>query len=138
MKEPREHALALLEKAEHDLIAATATVATGRALDTVCFHAQQAVEKSLKALLALKDVDYPWKHDLGELLTLVDRQFSTMELPRDEILALSPYAVEVRYDSITPTLEDARTAISTAERTHTLARQVIGNTPAKQDPQASP
>lgn len=60
MKSPRDLALALLEKAAHDLVAARATIATGDAMDTVCFHAQQAVEKDLKALLALKDVEYPW------------------------------------------------------------------------------
>jgi len=70
MKGPLEHARGLLEKAAHDLIAAKATIATGKALDTVCFHAQQAAEKSLKALLALEDVVYPWRHDLGELVAL--------------------------------------------------------------------
>jgi HEPN domain-containing protein len=138
MKRPREHALTLLEKAEHDLIAATATIATGRALDTVCFHAQQAVEKSLKALLALKDVDYPWRHDLGELLILVDQHFSTIELPRDEILALSPYAVEIRYDSIAPTLEDATSAIATAKGIHGLAQHAIETSPPRRDPPTDP
>jgi len=38
MKSPRDHALALLKKAANDLVAARATVATGKALDTVCFH----------------------------------------------------------------------------------------------------
>ncbi len=63
MKGPREHALGLLNKADHDLVAARATLSTGRALDMVCLHAQQAAEKSLKALLALYDVEYPWRHD---------------------------------------------------------------------------
>ena len=71
MKSPRDHALALLKKAANDLVDARATVTTGKALDTVCFHSQQAVEKSLKAVLALQDVEYPWRHDLGELLELV-------------------------------------------------------------------
>ncbi len=71
MKSPRDHALALLKKAANDLVAARATLATGEALDTVSFHAQQAVEKSLKSILALWEVEYPWRHDLGELLELV-------------------------------------------------------------------
>ncbi len=59
MKTSLDHAQALLKKAANDLVAAQATFATGRAFDTVCFHAQQAVEKSLKAILALHDVEYP-------------------------------------------------------------------------------
>jgi HEPN domain-containing protein len=44
MKTPSDHAQMLLQKAANDLVAARATLATGEALDTVCFHAQQAVE----------------------------------------------------------------------------------------------
>ncbi|MCI0617695.1 HEPN domain-containing protein [bacterium] len=49
MKSPLEHAIGLWQKAENDLIAAQTILTTRRALDTVCFHAQQAVEKCLKA-----------------------------------------------------------------------------------------
>jgi len=42
MKTPLDHARALLQKAANDLVAAQATLTTGKALDTVCFHAQQA------------------------------------------------------------------------------------------------
>ena len=68
---PSDHARALLKKAANDLTAARATLSTGQALDTVCFHGQQCVEKSLKAVLALHEVVYPWRHDLGELLELI-------------------------------------------------------------------
>jgi HEPN domain-containing protein len=36
--------------------------------NTICFHAQQAVEKYLKAFLAFNDVDFPRTHDLDYLL----------------------------------------------------------------------
>ncbi|MEW6356519.1 MAG: HEPN domain-containing protein [Planctomycetota bacterium] len=93
MKSPRDHALALLEKAEHDLVAAEATIATGQALDVVCFHAQQAAEKSLKAILALMDVEYPWKHDMGELVALVAPHATEIAPLADALIAMSPYAV---------------------------------------------
>jgi len=38
MKSPLDLARALLQKAANDLVAAQATLATGEALDTVCFH----------------------------------------------------------------------------------------------------
>ena len=74
-----------------------ATVATGKALDTVCFHSQQAVEKGLKAVLALQDVEYPWRHDLGELLELVKPLAPEVAPFEDRILGMTPFAVEIRY-----------------------------------------
>ena len=35
---------------------------------TICFHAQQAVEKYLKAFLIFHDVDFPRTHDVDFLL----------------------------------------------------------------------
>lgn len=126
MKSPRDHALGLLDKAGHDLVAARATIVTGQALDTVCFHAQQAVEKGLKALLALQDVVYPWRHDLAELLELVRGHYPNLQLPSDELLELSPYAVEARYDEAwAPDMQEARRALDTAEQVHALVQRVL-------------
>ena len=126
MKSPREHALGLLNKAEHDLVAAEATLSTGRALDMVCFHAQQAAEKSLKALLALYDVEYPWRHDLAELLELVRPLASGIDALEEQIIQLTPFAVEVRYDEeFEPSLSEAMEALQTATEIHTLVAQII-------------
>ncbi|TAK33547.1 MAG: HEPN domain-containing protein [Chloroflexota bacterium] len=40
-------------------------------LETLCFHAQQAAEKSLKAVLVGEGVPFPFTHDLAILVTLV-------------------------------------------------------------------
>lgn len=126
MKSPREHALGLLNKAEHDLVAAEATLSTGRALDMVCFHAQQAAEKSLKALLALHDVEYPWRHDLAELLELVRLRAPQIEALEERIIQLTPFAVEVRYDEeFEPSLSEAVEALQTATEIHTLVARII-------------
>ena len=126
MKDARDHALGLLSKAEHDLVAARATLTTGEATDMVCFHAQQAAEKSIKALLAVKDVEYPWRHDLGELLDLLRTHYSDLDLPAEKLLALSPYAAAARYDEAwNPDIEQARQALEVAERVHVLVRQVV-------------
>ena len=126
MKSPREHALALLSKAENDLVAAKATIATGKALDTVCFHAQQAAEKSLKALLALKDIVYPHRHDIGELVELAKTHFPAVARSERELLALSPYAVQLRYDeTMEPSLAEARTALDTAVNACLFAERII-------------
>ena len=39
--------------------------------DTVCFHAQQCVEKCLKALLVSQGTEFQKTHDLAKLMILV-------------------------------------------------------------------
>ena len=127
MKSPRDHAAGLLAKAANDLVAARATAATGQAMDTVCFHAQQAAEKTLKSLLALKDVEYPWRHDLGELLALVRAEYPDLDLPVDALVERSPYAVEARYDEAwAPDADEARRALSVAESVHAVVSRMVG------------
>ena len=99
MRRPVDHARGLLEKARRDLVAAEAIRATGEAFDMACFHAQQAVEKALKALLALDDVAYPLRHDLGELVALAAPRWPLVREAADAIFALGPFAVAVRYDA---------------------------------------
>lgn len=126
MKSPLDHARGLLDKASNDLVAANATIATGRALDTVCFHAQQAAEKSLKALLALRDIEYPWRHDIAELLALAEQHFPEVASLEDDLVALSPYAVQIRYDdAIAPDTDAARSALAAAGKMYALARRII-------------
>lgn len=126
MKTPLDHAQALLQKAANDLVAARATLATGEALDTVCFHAQQAVEKSLKALLALHDVEYPWRHDLGELLELVKPLAPDIVPYEDQIIGMTPFAVQIRYDAeFETTPEKADGAVSTAAEIYSVISSIV-------------
>ena len=65
-------------------------------LEDVCFDAQQAVEKALKALLVLRGVQVPRTHAISELITmLADLGF---DIPADvhEASALTDYAVAAR------------------------------------------
>ena len=84
------------------------------------FHAQQAVEKALKALLIWLGMEHPSKHDLGLLVGLLPATASVRELT---IAGLTVYAVEQRYvagaaDSIDlverPTWDEADEAIDVA------------------------
>lgn len=62
------------------------------------FHAQQAVEKALKAWLVLLDEDYPLTHSLFTLLELIGK--IDEDCSRYSALSeLTPYAVVLRYDS---------------------------------------
>ncbi len=79
MATPRDNALGMLSKAESDLFAARAVLATGRAMDIVCFHAQQAAEKSIKAVLASREIEYPWTHNLRQLIDLAAPHLPALE-----------------------------------------------------------
>jgi len=126
MKAPRDHARALLKKATNDLTAAKAILSTGEALDTVCFHAQQVVEKSLKAILALHAIEYPWRHDLGELLELVRPLAPEIASFEDRIFRMTPYAVEVRYDvEFEPVLPEAEEALEIATEVYHFGRKTV-------------
>jgi HEPN domain-containing protein len=88
----------LLALAREDLAAAEALDREERVSDApVGFHAQQAVEKALKAAIASCDQDFPFTHDIGLLMQLC--QDAGLELPADLIEAdrLTPYAAAVRY-----------------------------------------
>ena len=58
------------------------------------FHAQQAVEKGLKALLIWHGIACPPRHDLGLLLGLLPMEMATSQLP---VAGLTVYAVDQRY-----------------------------------------
>jgi HEPN domain-containing protein len=62
-----------LRKAASDLAAARALAADPDQLDDVVgFHAQQAVEKSLKAVIALRGLEIPLTHDVALLTRLLE------------------------------------------------------------------
>ena len=109
-----------IKKAENDLKTAKDELATENpATDTICFHAQQAVEKFLKAFLVFHNKPFRKTHNLAELLVLcseIDEEFKN--LPIEEISKLTYYAVDLRYaeEFYEPTLEEAQEAIKIAEK----------------------
>src|SRR5436309_1859575 len=62
-----------VQKAENDLKTATYTLQLKEECptDTVCFHAQQCIEKYLKAVLVYNGVDFPRTHNLSVLIVLL-------------------------------------------------------------------
>lgn len=64
------------------------------------FHAQQAAEKFLKAVLLTVECEYPRTHRLAELIDLA--RSSGVDFPErfEEIRYLTPFAVEFRYDAM--------------------------------------
>ena len=98
-------------------ILATAAPPNGVLLEHLLFHAQQASEKALKAVLLHRGADVPRTHDIGLLLDLVA---GGRALPEDVARAgsLTMYAVLTRYPAdlgeATPEEADDARALATA------------------------
>lgn len=63
----------------------------------VGFHAQQAVEKALKAVLAVHGVEVPFTHDLAGLADRCAAEGATLPSTLAEIDRLTPFGVRLRY-----------------------------------------
>ncbi len=61
------------------------------------FHAQQSIEKALKAVLFLKRVEFRRTHDLEELASLLLDIGETLPFDLESLRYINPYAVEFRY-----------------------------------------
>lgn len=62
------------------------------------FHAQQAIEKLLKALLAELGLDYPKTHDLNRLRVQLEACGETLPMLPLDISEFTPFATVWRYD----------------------------------------
>ena len=61
------------------------------------FHAQQAIEKNLKAVLFARGEEFRKTHDLYELADRLAKTGFTLPYGADELAQINPYAVEFRY-----------------------------------------
>lgn len=66
-----------------------------------CFHAQQASEKSLKALLVAFGIDFPRSHALDRLLALLPTEVA-IEFDAEAVAELAPCAAPIRRRSAVP------------------------------------
>jgi HEPN domain-containing protein len=121
------HVRRWVAKADDDLDAAARLLASDSGLFAIIgFHAQQAAEKYLKALLVLGAVPFPRTHDLTGLRALLPagQVPALADLPLE---LLSRFSVEERYpgdaDPLTPA--EVRTALATAHLVREAVRGVL-------------
>ena len=93
-----EEALLLLRKAREDIDAVKKLTPDSQIADSIVgFHAQQAVEKALKPVLAASGDDFPWTHDLRHLMDRLEAIETPLPATLREVRTLGPWAVEFRY-----------------------------------------
>ena len=91
----------LLRKAEGDAAAARELAGNPEIPDEIVgFHAQQAVEKWLKALIADSGRHFEHTHDLRRLLSLAGADRSELPVNADSLIALTQYSVPLRYEDL--------------------------------------
>ena len=124
-------ALEWIAKAENDLKAATHLLKVEDCpTDTVCFHAQQSVEKHIKAMLVVLEKDFRKTHDIGELAALLPVRLRPF-LDEKEQDRLTEYATITRYpgDYEPLPLSEARQAVKVARRVRREIRKLLEKKP---------
>ncbi len=104
-----------LRYAEEDLLAAEAALEwEGMVPRHACWLAQQAAEKTIKAVLIFLQIDFPRRHDLDALRNLVPDGWELKENHSD-LTALTEWAVEARYPGEWPEAVEIDANIATLQ-----------------------
>ena len=97
-------------------------------LEDLCFEAQQAAEKAIKAVMIARKIEFPYVHDLARLLSLLDAVGESIPETVRRAEELTLYATEGRYPGLTnPAVESEYTeALAIAEAVVRWAEERIG------------
>lgn len=80
-----------------------------------CFHAQQAAEKALKAMVVALDLPVPGTHDLVALVRLVETRIPEVVSLREAAALVSTYGVSSRYPVLHPAASAAEAREANAQ-----------------------
>ena len=110
--DPREW----MNRARSNLVRAKNRI-PGAYLEDLCFDAQQAAEKAIKAVLIAREIEFPYVHDLGSLLFLLEETGEAVPEAVRTAVSLTTYATTTRYPNAgSPVTEgEYREAIAIAE-----------------------
>jgi HEPN domain-containing protein len=126
MADQHDLARELLDLAQDDHVAAQALLDVAAVSDAIVgFHAQQAVEKALKAVLAARGVTFPFTHNIGLLMTLVEDAGILAPPSLADADLLTPYGVALRYGAKSPGTVDRHTALELTSAAVVWARGLI-------------
>ena len=94
----------------------------------IAYHAQQCVEKHLKAYLVYHEIDFPYTHNISRLLELCDENTSTTWTEQlKDAEELTTFAITTRYPGQDEevTKDEAVRAINIAELVRKTIRKVL-------------
>jgi HEPN domain-containing protein len=116
-----------LARAHSDLIIARIPLPSGGRLEDLCYHAQQAAEKAIKAVYVHHGWEFPYVHDLEELLRGLRANGLSTPDALHPAAKLTPYAKQTRYPGpAEPVAEQERDlAVKLAEAVVSWAERVI-------------
>jgi HEPN domain-containing protein len=119
-------------KGDNDLKNAVHTLKLGKdcPTDTVCFHAQQCVEKYLKAFLVALEKPFPRTHDIESLISLMPKDVR-LGLTVEEQRRLTEYATVLRYPGPYEAipLTEAKQSVKLAQRVQRKIRKLLETKP---------
>ena len=86
-------------------------------LEDLCFDAQQAAEKAIKAVMIMRNIEFPYVHDLSHLLAILEESGESIPQTVRSASGLTRYAVDARYPGFAGPVDDQqyREAIEAAE-----------------------
>jgi len=109
-----------LARAHSNLLLAKSGQQQGVFLEDLCFEAQQAAEKALKAVCVFSKVEFPKTHSLVTLAGLLEQAGVPLPPEAKEAGSLTSYAVQSRY----PDWDEAVTELE-YQRALAVAAQVV-------------
>ena len=92
--------------------------------DAICFHAQQCIEKYLKAWLQEANIRPPLTHELNVLLNLIVPAHPEWRAWQTDFADFQPHAVDIRYETFM-TEADAEHAVRVCNEVRTAIRAVL-------------
>lgn len=117
-----------LQKAENDWLNVQNNLASARIpWDTVCFHAQQTIEKLLKARLVQQGIVPPRIHDVAELIRRAFPQDAAMQRWLETARQLTQCAVLIRYGGEDLSPARAKKLVGKADQLQTILLKTLRN-----------
>ena len=112
-----------IEKAEEDYDMAHLARQSSRPFhNSICFHAQQGIEKYLKAWLQEANVPVPRTHNLEELLALILPTLPAWEHWQPDFKIITEYAGQSRYPGDSATADNTQHAMHVCEAVRQTVR----------------